>query len=103
MARPLDLDLTKLSSRLGADVAAVTALAFSPDGRFLAAANADNKIAVWDLQAPAKPLAEYEGSPLALTEPIMWLSLLQPTPGKTVLMLPGNDGTTRRISVGAGG
>ena len=29
----------------------ITALAYSPDGRYIAAANSDNDIAIWDLQA----------------------------------------------------
>jgi WD40 repeat protein len=74
-----------------------------PDGRFLTAANVDNKIAVWDLHAPGDPLAEYEDGRSTRAEPIMRLSLLQLSPDKTVLMVPGNDGTTRRIAVGVGG
>jgi serine/threonine protein kinase/WD40 repeat protein len=103
LARFADLDLAKVSRRPGADVAAITALVFSPDGRLLAAANADNRVAIWDLSAPAKPLAEYAGGRLDPAEPITSLALQQLSPGKTLLVTPWSDGSTRRIPVNAGG
>ena len=44
---------TKIKSRVPIDLLNknITALAYSPDGNYIAAANTDNDIAIWDLQA----------------------------------------------------
>ena len=44
---------TKIKSRVPIDLLNknITALAYSPNGRYIAAANTDNEIAIWDLQA----------------------------------------------------
>lgn len=45
---------TKIKSRVPIDLLGrnnITALAYSPDGNYIAAANTDNDIAIWDLQA----------------------------------------------------
>jgi serine/threonine protein kinase len=101
LVRPLALDLRVLQAGKGADIAEVTALTFSP-GRYIAAANADNKIAVWDIFAPGKPVATYTGGRLNPGEPIKWISLLQ-TADKTVLMMPDDNGKMKQVSIGAGG
>jgi WD40 repeat protein len=98
-ARLLDLGSKGQGAQAGADPAVVTALAFSPDGRFVASASSDDKVAVWDIQAPGKPIMSRDaGRPLA-AEPIKWLSLLQPSAGTTMLVMTWTDGTTRRFTV----
>jgi WD40 repeat protein len=93
----VDFDLRRLAVKWGADIERVTALAFSPDGRFLASAHSADRIAVWDTQSPEQPLAEYEDQLPAGS--IKWLALLQPSPGDLVLLRPWDDQTTRRIAI----
>ena len=74
----------------------VTALAFSADGHFLAAAERDGPVHFWDLKAgsEAKPV---EGTP---QERAGWLSILTQQNNRNVLLLPWNDGSVRWIEIG---
>ncbi len=74
----------------------VTALAFSADGHFLAAAERDGPVYFWDLVEgkEAKPVG---GTP---QEQVRWLSFLTQQNSRNVLLLPWNDGSVRWIAIG---
>jgi WD40 repeat protein len=98
----IELDLKAMPGERSEDPANVTALAFSPDGRFIASAHKNDKVVLWDTKSPDKP-QEHDGRPQLRGEPIKWISLLQMSPGETALVMPWDDGTIRRILVASGG
>ncbi|MGP0025752.1 MAG: AAA family ATPase [Streptosporangiaceae bacterium] len=53
--RLIDTTTTPLASRLTGPMKAVFSVAFSPDGRILAAGSSDHKVWLWNLANPARP------------------------------------------------
>jgi hypothetical protein len=77
----------------------VTALAFSPDNRFLASADEQGNIYYWDLRSKPRLARRIEGTP---KQHVPWLAFLRGFDGDAVLLSPWNNGSVYRIAFGGG-
>jgi WD40 repeat protein len=78
----------------------LTALAFSPDSRFLASADELGNIYYWNLQSSPRVARRVEGTP---KQHISWLAFLKNFESDAVLLSPWDNGGVYRIAFGGEG
>ncbi len=82
-----------LGTTLSGHAAAVTSVAFSPNGKILASGSSDKSVILWDTSDPGLPIPI--GSPLSHTFPVVTVAFA--TDGKTLLV--GGDGTLAKWNI----
>lgn len=93
-ARMLVLPLSEAPEWSNELTSQVTAVAFSPDGQYLAAATRDNHVLVWDLDRPIRPVVTHSVPRSPGDQELSWVRLLQPRKGVTALVMPWDGQVT---------
>lgn len=87
-ARRLELDLAKVPNWRDEIASQLTALSFSPDGRFLAAAVADDRVFIWDTKSAERQVTVFPATRGSPERDPGWVALLQPSAGLTNVVIP---------------